>query len=35
MTTTDDETPIRVSGPVGLLAMVPMMLGFHPTTAWC
>jgi len=33
MTTTDDETPIRISGPVGLLATVPMMLGFHPTNS--
>jgi len=31
MTTTDDATPIRVSGPEGLLAVVPTMLGFHPS----
>lgn len=33
MTTTEDETPIRISGPVGLLATVPTMLGFHPTNS--
>src|ERR1700712_951039 len=33
MTTTDDATPIRVSGPAGLLAAVPPMLGFHPTNS--
>ena len=33
MTTTDDVTPIRVSGPAGLLAVVPSMLGFHPTNS--
>jgi hypothetical protein len=31
MTTTDDVAPIRVSGPAGLLAAVPPMLGFHPS----
>ena len=31
MTTTDDVVPIRISGPAGLLATVPSMLGFHPT----
>ena len=33
MTTTDDVTPIRISGPAGLLAVVPSMLGFHPTNS--
>ena len=33
MTTTDDVTPIRISGPAGLLAVVPTMLGFHPTNS--
>ena len=33
MTTTDDVTPIRVSGPAGLLAVVPTMLGFHPSNS--
>jgi hypothetical protein len=33
MTTTDDVTPIRISGPGGLLATVPSMLGFHPTNS--
>jgi Domain of unknown function (DUF4192) len=33
MTTTGDATPIRVSGPAGLLAAVPPMLGFHPTNS--
>ena len=33
MTTTDDGTPIRVSGPEGLLAVVPTMLGFHPSNS--
>lgn len=33
MTTTDDATPIRVSGVAGLLATVPSMLGFHPTNS--
>ncbi len=33
MTTTDDAAPIRVSGPAGLLAAVPPMLGFHPTNS--
>src|ERR1700712_5583082 len=31
MTTTGDVAPIRVSGPAGLLAAVPPMLGFHPS----
>ncbi|HEY4993876.1 MAG TPA: DUF4192 domain-containing protein [Nakamurella sp.] len=31
MTTTDDVVPIRISGPAGLLATVPSILGFHPT----
>jgi len=30
MTTTDDLVPLKVSGPQGLLAVVPTMLGFHP-----
>ena len=30
MTTTDDLVPLKVSGPEGLLAAVPTMLGFHP-----
>lgn len=30
MTTTDDLVPLKVSGPRGLLAAVPTMLGFHP-----
>ena len=30
MTTTDDLVPLKVSGPRGLLAVVPSMLGFHP-----
>lgn len=30
MTTTENATPIRISGPAGLLAVVPSMLGFHP-----
>jgi hypothetical protein len=33
MTTTGDVTPIKVSGPAGLLAAVPPMLGFHPTNS--
>jgi hypothetical protein len=33
MTTTDDATAIRVSGPEGLLAVVPTMLGFHPSNS--
>jgi hypothetical protein len=33
MTTTEDAAPIRVSGPAGLLAAVPPMLGFHPTNS--
>ena len=33
MTPTDNVTPIRVSGPVGLLATVPSLLGFHPTNS--
>jgi hypothetical protein len=33
MTTTNDVTPIRISGPAGLLAVVPSMLGFHPTNS--
>ncbi|MET0965374.1 MAG: DUF4192 domain-containing protein [Nakamurella sp.] len=33
MKTTGDATPIRVSGPAGLLAAVPPMLGFHPTNS--
>ncbi len=33
MTTTDDVAPIRVSGPAGLLAAVPPLLGFHPTNS--
>ncbi len=33
MTTTDDVTPIRISGPTGLLAVVPTMLGFHPSNS--
>ena len=33
MTTTDDAPPIRISGPAGLLAAVPPMLGFHPTNS--
>ncbi|MGS0684196.1 DUF4192 domain-containing protein [Nakamurella sp. GG22] len=33
MTTTDDAAPIRVSGPAGLLAAVPPMLGFRPTNS--
>ena len=30
MTTTDDMTRLKISGPDGLLAVVPAMLGFHP-----
>lgn len=33
MTTTGGVTPIKVSGPAGLLAAVPPMLGFHPTNS--
>lgn len=33
MKTTDDVAPIRVTGPAGLLATVPQMLGFHPTNS--
>ncbi len=33
MTTTDDVAPIRISGPAGLLAAVPPLLGFHPTNS--
>ncbi len=30
MTTTDDVPPTRVTGPTGLLAAIPAVLGFHP-----
>ncbi len=30
MTHNDDVVPIRISGPIGLLAVVPALLGFHP-----
>jgi hypothetical protein len=30
MTTTDDVTTTRVSGPMGILAAIPILLGFHP-----
>jgi hypothetical protein len=30
MTAADDVTPIRISGPAGLLAAIPPLLGFHP-----
>ncbi len=33
MTTTDDVAPIRISGPAGLLAAIPPLLGFHPTAS--
>lgn len=33
MTTTDDAAPIRITGPAGLLAAVPPLLGFHPTNS--
>ena len=33
MTTTDDAARIRISGPAGLLAAVPPLLGFHPTNS--
>lgn len=33
MTTTDDVTRLKISGPDGLLAVVPAMLGFHPTNS--
>lgn len=31
--TTTAATPIRITGPDGLLAVVPTMLGFHPTNS--
>lgn len=33
MTTTDAVTPITITGPDGLLAIVPTMLGFHPKSS--
>ncbi len=30
MTTTDDVTPIHVTGATGLLAAIPVLVGFHP-----
>ena len=33
MTTTDAVSPITISGPGGLLAIVPTMLGFHPSNS--
>lgn len=31
MSTTNEKTALRITGPDGLLAAVPIMLGFHPT----
>lgn len=33
MSTTNKSTALRITGPDGLLAVVPIMLGFHPTNS--